>query len=111
MESVAVDFMLEDGYMKATKVVSLSPLPASVQCYPPPPPSSSVCRTVAEDASTATATVPAAQGDLFDQASGSRSRTGLVSWQGHAPLQKLKKLSLAPRKPLPNAKKPQKRLL
>jgi hypothetical protein len=50
-ERVAVDFMLEDGYMKATKVVSLSPMPSSVQCYPPPPPSSSVCRTVAEDAS------------------------------------------------------------
>ena len=48
-ERVAVDFMLEDGYMKATKVVSLSPMPSSVQCYPPPPPSSSVCRTVAED--------------------------------------------------------------
>lgn len=45
-ERVAVDFILEDGYMKATKVVSLSPRPASVQCYPPPPPSSAVCRTV-----------------------------------------------------------------
>jgi hypothetical protein len=45
-EQVAVDFLLEDGYMKATKVVSLSPLPSPVQCYPPPPPSSSVCRTV-----------------------------------------------------------------
>jgi hypothetical protein len=50
-ERVAVDFMLEDGYMKATKVVSLSPMPSSVQCYPPPPPSSSVCRTVAGEAS------------------------------------------------------------
>src|SRR5208283_723134 len=38
-ERVAVDFLLEDGYMKATKVVSLSPMPSSVQCYPPPPPS------------------------------------------------------------------------
>ncbi|MDQ7783800.1 MAG: hypothetical protein RDU20_13035 [Desulfomonilaceae bacterium] len=45
-ERVAVDFILEDGYMKATKVVSLSPPPPSAQCYPPPPPSSSVCRTV-----------------------------------------------------------------
>lgn len=45
-ERVAVDFTLEDGYMKATKVVSLSPLPPSVQCYPPPPPSSAVCREV-----------------------------------------------------------------
>jgi hypothetical protein len=50
-ERVAVDFTLEDGYMKATKVVSLSPLPASVHCYPPAPPSSSVCRTVAEEPS------------------------------------------------------------
>lgn len=48
-ERVAVDFTLEDGYMKATKVVSLSPLPPSVQCYPPPPPSSAVCRTVGGD--------------------------------------------------------------
>lgn len=52
-ERVAVDFMLEDGYMKASKVVSLSPLPASVQCYPPAPPSSSVCRTVGEEKTTA----------------------------------------------------------
>ena len=45
---VAVDFILEDGYMKASKVVSLTPMPSSVQCYPPAPPSSSVCRTVNE---------------------------------------------------------------
>jgi hypothetical protein len=45
-ERVAVDFTLEDGYMKATKVVSLSPLPREAECYPPPPPSTSVCRTV-----------------------------------------------------------------
>ncbi len=45
-ERVAVDFILEDGYMKATKIVSLSPLPPSLQCYPPAPPSSAVCRTV-----------------------------------------------------------------
>jgi hypothetical protein len=45
-ERVAVDFILEDGYMKATKVVSLSPRPASVRCYPPPPPSTAVCRDV-----------------------------------------------------------------
>lgn len=49
-ERVAVDFTLEDGYMKATKVVSLSPLPPSVRCYPPPPPSSAVCRTVGGEA-------------------------------------------------------------
>jgi hypothetical protein len=48
-ERVAVDFTLEDGYMKATKIVSLTPLPPSVQCYPPPPPSSAVCRTVPDD--------------------------------------------------------------
>ena len=59
-EQVAVDFILEDGYMKATKVVSLSPMPSSVQCYPPPPPSSSVCRTVGEEPRAATdACVPA----------------------------------------------------
>jgi len=49
-ERVAVDFILEDGYMKATKVVSLTPHPPSVQCYPPAPPSSAVCRTVGGDA-------------------------------------------------------------
>jgi hypothetical protein len=49
-ERVAVDFILEDGYMKATKVVSLTPPPQPVTCYPPPPPSSAVCRTVAERA-------------------------------------------------------------
>jgi hypothetical protein len=48
-QRVAVDFILEDGYMKATKVVSLSPLPPSVRCYPPPPPRTSVCRTVTEE--------------------------------------------------------------
>jgi hypothetical protein len=48
-ERVAVDFTLEDGYMKATKIVSLTPLPPSVQCYPPPPPSSAVCRTVPDE--------------------------------------------------------------
>jgi hypothetical protein len=47
-ERVAVDFILEEGYMKATKVVSLTPLPARVTCYPPPPPRSAVCRTVRE---------------------------------------------------------------
>ncbi|MBM4328474.1 MAG: hypothetical protein FJ118_15085 [Deltaproteobacteria bacterium] len=44
-ERVAVDFALSEGYMKATKVVSLSPIPGDVSCYPPPPPGSSVCRT------------------------------------------------------------------
>lgn len=51
-ELVAVDFMLEDGYMKATKVVSLTPTPVSAQCYPPAPPGGSVCRTVGEDTSS-----------------------------------------------------------
>ncbi len=59
-ERVAVDFILEDGYMKATKVVSLTPMPSSVQCYPPPPPSSSVCRTVGgEPAAAPDACAPA----------------------------------------------------
>ncbi|MGC8602832.1 MAG: hypothetical protein ACP5VS_03985, partial [Desulfomonilaceae bacterium] len=49
-EVVAVDFILEDGYMKATKVVSLTPSPALAQCYPPAPPAGSVCRTVGEEA-------------------------------------------------------------
>ena len=48
-EVVAVDFILEDGYMKATKVVSLTPAPAIAQCYPPAPPAGSVCRSVGED--------------------------------------------------------------
>jgi hypothetical protein len=55
-EAVAVDFLLEDGYMKATKVVSLSPLPAQAQCYPPPPPVNSTCRTVPEEAAPAAVT-------------------------------------------------------
>ncbi len=42
-ERVAVDFMLEDGYMKATKVVSLTPAVPEAQCFPPAPPSSTVC--------------------------------------------------------------------
>jgi len=57
-ERVAVDFILEDGYMKATKVVSLSPLPREAECYPPAPPSSSVCRTVGEEQPTAVDTCP-----------------------------------------------------
>jgi hypothetical protein len=42
-ERVAVDFMLEDGYMKATKVVSLTPAMPEAQCFPPAPPSGTVC--------------------------------------------------------------------
>jgi hypothetical protein len=57
-ERVAVDFTLEDGYMKATKVVSLSPLPPSVQCYPPPPPSSAVCREVGGERAAVESCVP-----------------------------------------------------
>ncbi len=53
-ENVAVDFILEDGYMKATKIVSLSPLPPSAQCYPPPPPNTATCRTVAEEPAVTT---------------------------------------------------------
>jgi hypothetical protein len=52
-ERVAVDFMLEEGYMKAIKVVSLSPFPASVQCYPPPPPRGSVCRSAGDEGGAA----------------------------------------------------------
>ncbi len=48
-ERVAVDFMLEDGYMKATKVLSLTPTPVGeTKCYPPPPPRGTVCRDVPE---------------------------------------------------------------
>ncbi len=57
-ETVAVDFILEDGYMKATKVVSLSPLPPTQQCYPPAPPATSSCRTVGEEPSTTTGGCP-----------------------------------------------------
>ena len=42
-ERVAVDFVLEDGYMKATKVVSLTPPLPETRCYPPAPPSGTVC--------------------------------------------------------------------
>lgn len=45
-ERVSVDFTLEDGYMKATKVVSLTSPAAPVECYPPPPPGSTRCRSV-----------------------------------------------------------------
>jgi hypothetical protein len=47
-ETVAVDFALEHGYMKATKVVSLTPAPPPAECYPPPPPSTAECKQVAE---------------------------------------------------------------
>jgi hypothetical protein len=57
-ERVAVDFILEDGYMKATKVVSLAPLPPSAECYPPAPPSTSVCRTVGGEEAAAVDTCP-----------------------------------------------------
>ena len=46
-ERVAVDFVLANGYMKATKIVSLTPRLSPVRCYPPPPPPGTVCRTVA----------------------------------------------------------------
>jgi hypothetical protein len=42
-ERVAVDFVLEDGYMKAAKVVSLTPPSPEARCYPPAPPSGAVC--------------------------------------------------------------------
>jgi hypothetical protein len=45
-EKVAVDFVLEDGYMTATKVVSLTPRPPEKECYPPPPPRSARCKNV-----------------------------------------------------------------
>ncbi len=45
-ERVAVDFYLDEGYMKATKVVSLTPRAARASCYPPPPPRSTTCRQV-----------------------------------------------------------------
>lgn len=47
-ERVAVDFVLDEGFMKATKVVSLTPQPSPVTCYPPPPPSNAVCREVTD---------------------------------------------------------------
>jgi hypothetical protein len=59
-ERVAVDFLLEDGYMKATKIVSLSPLPTAMQCYPPAPPSSAVCRNVEDDGATVAVEGPCA---------------------------------------------------
>jgi hypothetical protein len=49
-ERVAVDFVLENGYMRATKVVSLTPPPLDVQCYPPAPPGTTECRSVEEKA-------------------------------------------------------------
>jgi hypothetical protein len=57
-ERIAVDFILEDGYMKATKVVSLTPLPPEAQCYPPPPPNSSVCRTSEDEPAPPEACAP-----------------------------------------------------
>ena len=57
-EDVAVDFILEDGYMKATKVVSLSPPPASMQCFPPAPPSGTVCRTATDEPGSTSSSTP-----------------------------------------------------
>ena len=51
-ETVAVDFALESGYMKATKVVSLTPAPPPAECYPPPPPGGTECRQVPERETT-----------------------------------------------------------
>jgi hypothetical protein len=48
-ERVAVDFLLDEGYMKATKVVSLTPQPSRVTCYPPPPPRGTICRSIPEE--------------------------------------------------------------
>ncbi|HTY21924.1 MAG TPA: hypothetical protein VMC85_02270 [Desulfomonilaceae bacterium] len=60
-ERVAVDFMLEDGYMKATKVVSLTPPVPEAQCFPPAPPSGTVCgKPVAEEVVTDTCARPRA---------------------------------------------------
>ncbi len=58
-ERVAVDFLLEDGYMKATKVVSLTPAVPEAQCYPPAPPSSTVCgKPIREEAAVTEAPCP-----------------------------------------------------
>ncbi len=48
-ERVAVDFTLEDGFMKAIKVVSLSPPPAASSCYPPAPPRTTACREAVDE--------------------------------------------------------------
>jgi hypothetical protein len=53
-EAVAVDFVLDDGYMKAVKVVSLTTMPSSVTCYPPAPPRDATCRSVPDDSTTDT---------------------------------------------------------
>ena len=52
-ERVAVDFTLEDGFMKAIKVVSLSPPPAASSCYPPAPPRTTACREAVDNAQSA----------------------------------------------------------
>jgi len=96
-EYVAVDFVLEDGYMKATKVVSLSPLPPSVECYPPPPPSSSVCRTVTEEAAAPPDTCPS------PRAVCSTKPPAHVSDSAWSP----EKKEVAPRPVKPAAKKPE----
>jgi hypothetical protein len=58
-ERVAMDFLLEDGYMRATKVMSLSPLPPSRQCYPPPPPEGATCRNVVDETTVSDTCSPA----------------------------------------------------
>jgi hypothetical protein len=118
-ERVAVDFMLDDGYMKATKVVSLSPLPPSVQCYPPPPPRGSVCRSVTDEGATVTDTCPSSRpicstkppAHVADRAwspdkaepSEKTERTGV----GRGKLEK-KKETAAPHKVVPEEKPPAK---
>jgi hypothetical protein len=57
-ERVAVDFILEEGYMKAVKVVSLAPPPPSVECYPPAPPGTSVCREAPDERPSVEGCVP-----------------------------------------------------
>lgn len=96
-EQVAVDFVLEDGYMKATKVVSLSPLPPSRQCYPPPPPSSSVCRTVSEEAAAP------AEGCVPLRPVCSTKPPAHVSDSAWSP----EKKEVAPKPPKPAVKKPE----
>jgi hypothetical protein len=98
-ERVAVDFSLEQGFMKAIKVVSLTPTPVAANCYPPAPPRTSACRDVLDDR---------AIGECPSQ-DGSCSRTPPPHVRGRviAPPTPKKPLTTKPPKPAqPQAKKP-----
>jgi hypothetical protein len=100
-ERVAVDFALEEGFMKALKVVSLTPTRVAANCYPPAPPRTTACRDVVDDRAV-TGECPSADGSC------SRTPPPHVRGRVSTPPPTRRPVTAKPPKPDPSqAKKPE----